>query len=291
MNDLNTLDGSELDAQRVEQTRALLREEPELSRWKLSRRLAQEWGFYSPLGQLRDMAVRTWLLKMETAEELVLPARRRVAPNRMRHRKVPEVPHDQGMLNESLAEIGSVWIQEVSKDPQEGALFDCLLHRYHYLSYRSAVGLNLKYLVRDAQGRPLACLLFGAAAWRCAARDRWIGWSEEQRRQRVNLITNNTRFLVLPWVEVRHLASHLLARVRARLRLDWRAKYGQEVFLLETFVNPERFRGTCYRAAGWIRAGQTQGRGRDDRHHQLRVPHKDVYLQPLCARWKEALCQ
>jgi len=173
----------------------------------------------------------------------------------------------------------------------ERARLDALLHQHHYLSHRSSVGENLQYLVRDGQGRPLACLLFGAAAWQCASRDHYIGWDSSVRAQHLHLIANNTRFLILPWVGVSSLASHLLGHLVRRLSDDWRAKYGHPIYLLETFVERGRFAGTAYRAANWVRVGQTKGRTRQDRAdgtwHQAAI--KDVYLYPLHRRFRQYL--
>ena len=171
------------------------------------------------------------------------------------------------------------------------ALFDALLHQHHYLSHRSSVGENLQYLVRDARDRPLACVLFGAAAWQCAARDGYIGWDSWGRAQHLHFLANNTRFLILPWVGVAHLAAHLLSRITQRLSADWQAKYGHPLYLLETFVQADRFSGAAYRAANWVRVGQTKGRTRQDRpdgtRHQAAI--KDVYLYPLHRRFREHL--
>jgi hypothetical protein len=151
------------------------------------------------------------------------------------------------------------------------------LARYHYLGLH-VVGENLGYLARDTQGRDLACLLFGAAAWRCAPRDRFLGWTDSQRRERLAQLANNTRFLILPWVRVPHLASHLLGAVARRIDADWQAKYGHGLEWLETFVQRDRFAATCYRAANWRHVGDTTGRSRQDRDHDRRVPVKAVYL-------------
>jgi hypothetical protein len=169
-------------------------------------------------------------------------------------------------------------------------LFNCLLNRYHYLGHRNTVGENIRYLVRDCTGRPVGCALFGSAAWKCAARDAWIGWDRGRREANLGFLTNNTRFLVLPWVAVPHLASHLLATLARRIRADWQAKYGHPVHALETFVESDRFRGTCYRAANWLRLGKTQGRTRNDRNHCLRATVKDVYLYPLSPDFRRELC-
>jgi hypothetical protein len=165
------------------------------------------------------------------------------------------------------------------------------LAQHHYLGHRGPVGEHLCYLARDRHGRDVACLLFGAAAWKTAPRDRFIGWDHTRRQRYLNLITNNTRFLILPWVEVPHLASHLLALILRRLSADWREKYGHPICLVETFVDRSRFKGTCYRAANWTCVGQTQGRGRQDRYGTLHVPVKDVYLYPLAENFRQILTQ
>jgi len=152
------------------------------------------------------------------------------------------------------------------------------------------VGEHLKYLVRDAYGRDLACVLFGSAAWKSAPRDHWIGWDPTVRQRNLNFMTNNTRFLILPWVRVPHLASHILGRIMRRLAHDWRCRYGHRVHLVETFVEKERFKGTCYKAANWSHLGQTQGRGRQDRNSTLAVPVKDIWAYPLCKNFRDKLC-
>jgi hypothetical protein len=175
------------------------------------------------------------------------------------------------------------------ENQQDSALFRFLLARHHYLGYGNTVGENVKYLVRAQDGRPLAALLFGAAAWKCAARDAWIGWSEPQRRERLLLMANNSRFLVAPWVRVPSFGSYALGLAAWRVGQDWQRKYGHGIELLETFVQAERFEGACYQAAGWQRVGQTTGRTRnDDRRAGPGLP-KGVFLKPLRARWKERL--
>jgi len=178
----------------------------------------------------------------------------------------------------------------LSGQPEARPLFDWLLHQYHYLGYTSAVGQNVQYLVRDRQGRDLACLLFGAAAWKTQARDVFIGWTAAQRQARLGQVANNSRFLILPWVRVPELASHILGQVARRIAADWQGRYGQRVALLETFVERGRFRGSCYRAANWICVGQTRGRTRQDRRHAVQAPVKDVWVYPLQADFRKALC-
>jgi len=169
------------------------------------------------------------------------------------------------------------------------ALFESLLHEHHYLSYTSTVGMNLKYLVRDRHGRPVACALFGSAAWRCAARDRFIGWFETARSRQLQRITNNTRFLIPAWVQVPHLASHVLGLIGRRLRADWWRKYAEPLSLVETFVDTNRFTGVCYRAANWLPVGETTGRTRQDRFSRIEVPRKAVLVRPVVANFREEL--
>ena len=173
-------------------------------------------------------------------------------------------------------------IQPVAAGSSPALLFQFFLQCYHYLGHRNCVGENLKYLAQDKDGRPLACLLFGSAAWKAAARDQWIGWGSQKRRSHLGLITNNTRLLILPWVKVPHLASHLLGQVTARLSTDWQQKYGHPIYLVESFVQEPRFAGICYRAAGWVPVGLTSGRTRNDNGLKPRVPPKAIYLKTLC---------
>jgi Domain of unknown function (DUF4338) len=290
------IQGRRIGARELDQVRNLLASHPDWSRRRLSEELASLWNWRNGAGQLKDMAARTLLLKLEQREWIRLPPRRVIPGNRMRHKRLPEpsLAAPQPPLSEPLKGLLPLVLSECShadKASGQRALFDALLHQHHYLSHRSSVGENLQYLVRDAQGRPLACLLFGAAAWQCAARDRYIGWDSLARAQGLQFIANNTRFLVLPWVGVKSLASHVLGRIARCLSDDWQGKYGHRVYLLETFVQCDRFRGTAYRAANWVHVGQTKGRTRQDRPdgtwHQAAI--KDVYLYPLHRRFRQYL--
>ena len=165
-----------------------------------------------------------------------------------------------------------------------------LLRQHHYRGYSGAVGENVQYLAKDRLGRELAVMVFGAAAWKVAARDSFIGWSPAQRQERLGWIVNQQRFLILPWVHVPHLASHLLALALRRLRADWQGRYGHPVWLVETFVEEQRFAATSYKAAGWIRVGQTTGRTRQDRDRTLQTPSKGVWVKPLHPRFRQNLC-
>lgn len=289
MAEVFTVQGRVLDSAGLAQVRRLLKDYPEWSRWRLSRQLAFEWEWRNGAGLLKDMAARSLLLKLEQRGLIQLPPRRRRCPNRMRlppagSQGLPEQP-----ITESLEQLQPVRIEEVSRKPSDRQTLARLLHQHHYLSYASPVGENLQYLAWDRYGRVVGATVFGAAAWKCAPRDQFIGWDEAARRAGLWLLCSQTRFLIPPWVEVKHLASHLLAQWCRRLATDWQAKYGHPVWLVESFVDSDRFRGACYRAANWHHVGATQGRSRQDRHRQLRVPRKEVFLCPLHPNYRQRL--
>ena len=275
----------------LEWLRHWMGQNPGWSRRRLSQALAAHWDWRNGAGQLKDMAARTLLLKLHQRGLIALPPRRQVPTNRMRcgseAREMP--PGDQQPIEYGLAQLGVLTIGEVSSQAAERAWVKAALDQFHYLGFGGAVGENLQYVVRDGQGRLLACLVFGAAAWKCQDRDRFIGWSAPQRQRHLGLIANNTRFLILRWVKVLHLASWILGQISRRLSRDWQAKYGHGIVLLETFVERERFPGTAYRAANWLAVGVTSGRTRQDRHTCIQVPVKDVYLYPLRRDFREVL--
>lgn len=289
------IQGRRLGPDELEQVRNLIAANLDCSRRRLSQKLARLWDWRNGVGQLKDMAARSLLLKLEQRGWINLPPRRQVPVNRMRHKRMPQVPLCalQPSIIEPLSGLLPLNITEVStcSDIGQRPRFESLLHHHHYLGYRSTVGENLQYLICDRQDRPVGCLLFGAAAWQCADRDRYIGWDRLQRAQNLHLLANNHRFLIVPWARVPHLSSHVLGRVSARLSADWQDKYGHPIYLLETFVECERFAGTCYRAANWVRVGQTKGRTRQDRLDRTRhqVPIKDIYLYPLHRGFRQRL--
>lgn len=295
MNGSEVIQGRRIGSEELAQVRGILAAQPGWSRWRVSVELARLWDWRTHTGQLKDMAARTLLLKLDQRGWIHLPPRRRASPNRMRHKRMPVLgePVCEELLGGRLSGWLPLTFTEVSAPAAAGerALFEVLLQRHHYLSHRSPVGENLQYLVRERGGRPVACLLFGAAAWQCADRDRYIGWDAATRVEHLYLLANNTRFLILPWVRVPHLASHVLSRVTRRLNADWQRKYGHPLYLLETFVQRDRFAGTGYQAANWLRVGQTKGRTRQDsaagKHQQ--TPLKDIYLYPLHPRFAERL--
>ena len=284
------IQGRHLSVPELAQIRTLLAEHPSWHRTRLSRELCALWDWRNEAGRLKDMACRTLLLKLQARGWIGLPPRQRASVNGWRNRRPAEVPHDVAPLDADLESLRPLRVEPVNPGNSQAALFGFLLQRHHYLGHRNCVGENLKYVVCERHGRPLACLLFGSAAWRCQPRDAFIGWSSAERRGHLRLLTNNTRFLVLPWVRVPHLASHILSRITRRLSGDWQEKYGHPIDLLETFVERDRFAGTCYRAAGWIPVGATTGRGRNAPGWVPQRPVKEVFLQPLRADFRRRLC-
>jgi Domain of unknown function (DUF4338) len=283
------IDGTPCQPSQLEEVRAWMVQNPGWSRYRLSRELCARWQWTRPNGQMADMAARHFLLKLHERGWIELPACRRRSPNRMHHRQLVRVPLDRSPVHGALASLGELELHEVSADPVRRGVFETLLAEEHYLGYRSAVGENLKYLLSQGDGRPVAAWLFGAAAWRCEARDRWIGWSETERLRGLSRVTNNTRFLIPSWVKVPGLASWGWSRVSRRLVADWKTKYGHGIELVETFVDRSRFQGTCYAASNWVEVGLTQGRSRGDRYGTMDVPVKAVYVYPLHRAFRERL--
>jgi hypothetical protein len=270
--------------------RQLINTHPEWSRRRLSQVLCEEWNWRNSAGQIKDMASRTLLLKLEQRGEIQLPARRQTPVNRMRQTQIATYDGDVLPYTKTLAQTGPVLLREISEDRCQRQELAAALAKFHYLGFGGTVGENLQYTLRDGQGRLLAGLVFGSAAWKCQARDEFIGWTAEQRKKNLFLLTNNTRFLILPWVNVPHLASWTLAAVLRRLSPDWQIKYGHPIHMVESFVQRDRFRGTAYQAANWTRVGATTGRTRQDRYSSIQAPVKDIYLYPLIAKFKQRLC-
>lgn len=283
------LQGRRIEPAEFLQLRELVARHPDWSRYRLSRELCVLWNWRTATGQWKDMAARTLMLKLAQRGWIELPAPRRRSPNRYRLAPPPARRWPATPIHGPLADLGPLTITEVSRQAEGRAEVRAALARFHYLGDRTPVGENLQYVVRDGTDRLLAVLVFGSTAWKCVARDRWIGWTPLQRQSRLRGIANNQRFPILPGVEVRHLASHVLGRVARRMAKDWQAKYGHRVVLLETFVERDRFSGTCYRAANWQALGSTQGQSRQDRQRTLQVPVKDLYLYPLRADARKAL--
>jgi hypothetical protein len=281
--------GRVLEIKDIARIRALIAGNPQWSRRRLSEALCREWNWRNGSGRFKDMAARTLLVKLQALGLIELPARRQTPVNRMALRQAQSRLWDQTPVSGSFTSLGPLSVREISGEPAARAEFSAALAEFHYLGYRGTVGENLQYTVRDSNGRLLACMLFGSAAWKCRPRDEYIGWNPEQRVRNLHLLTNNTRYLILPWIRVPHLSSWILGQVLGRLSADWKSKYGHPIALVETFVERERFAGTSYKASNWLCLGATTGRSRQDRQHMLRVPVKDVYLYPLDRRFREEL--
>jgi hypothetical protein len=288
------LQGRKIGGAEIVEIEALLEANPQWSRWRLSQALAQKWDWYSASGQLKDMAARTLLSKLHARKLIALPERKR-GPVLRRPRPGPDL-FDSVLpeaITADLASLQPLQIQVVGPRQPDYHLFRQYLAQHHYLGFGGPVGENLGYLIRSGTGVDLACLLFGAAAWQCAPRDQWIGWSAEQRAKGLALIANNSRFLILPWVHVARLANQILSQIAQRIDADWQRRYRHSIYLLETFVQQDRFRGTCYQAANWIHVGQTTGRTRQSQRHRdnhVHAPVKDIYLYPLSSDGRRQLC-
>jgi len=280
--------GREIRAEDIIFIRHLIAEHPSLSRRRLSKKLCEAWQWKQANGALRDMVCRGLLLLLHRAGEIELPPVRYIPPNPLAKRQPPSQRLiDSRPIRGPLARLQPIEIQPVRRTPEE-ALFNSLMEQHHYLGYEQPVGEHLKY-VAWAQGRPIACLAWSSAPRHLGSRDRFIGWNAEARRRNLRFLAYNTRFLILPWVEVPHLASHLLARVVKQLSHDWQHLYQHPIYFVETFVDPERFRGTCYRAANWILLGRTTGRGKDDHTYRPNRSRKEVLGYPLTPRFREFL--
>lgn len=289
------LQGRKIGGAEIAEIEALMKANPQWSRWRLSQALAQKWDWYSASGQLKDMAARTLLSKLHERKLIALPERKR-GPVVRRPRPGPDLFDSlrPEPITADVASLQPLQFQVVGPRQPDYHLFQRYLAQHHYLSFGGPVGENLGYLIRSRTGVDLACLLFGAAAWQCAPRDQWIGWSAEQRAKGLALIANNSRFLILPWIRVAQLGNYILSQIVQRIDADWQKRYNHRLHLLETFVQQDRFRGTTYQAGNWIHVGQTTGRTRQSQLHrdnQVHAPVKDIYLYPLSSDAQRALCR
>ena len=285
------LQGRTLTGDDLTELRALRARHPDWHRTALSLHLCQLWNWRNGRGRLKDMAARTLLLKLEARGLIDLPPSQSCigrpgaqAPQRSGPLLALSPPPIQGSL-QSLQPIRL----EVADSPRLRQLVRQFLRQFHYRGFHGPVGENVQYLAQDRQGRDLAVMVFGAAAWKVADRDQFIGWPLEQRTEQLGGIANQQRFLILPWVRVSQLASHLLVLAARRLANDWLQAYGHRVWLLESFVEQGRFTGSAYQAAGWLRLGQTTGRTRQDRQRTLQAPIKSVWVRPLHPQFRKLL--
>jgi hypothetical protein len=282
--------GRTVTAEDIEFIRQLLAEHPAASRRSLSAQLCEAWQWKQANGALRDMVCRGLLLMLHRGGQIELPEIRFRPPNPFVQRERPQpMLIDMAPLTRTLRDIRPILLQQARKTADE-PLFNSLMEQHHYLGYEQPVGEHLKYLVW-AQGRPIACMAWSSAPRHLGSRDRYIGWSAEARRRNIRFIAYNTRFLILPWVRVPHLASHILGRVTSALPADWERMYRHPVYFAETFIDPGRFRGTCYRAANWKLLGLTTGRGKDSTSKRPNRSIKEVLGYPLTPRFRELLSQ
>src|SRR5215472_4183711 len=280
--------GREISPEEIVFIRQLIAEHAGASRRALSRKLCEAWGWKQANGAPRDMVCRGLLLMLHRAGQIELPRVRFTPHNPLARRPRPTpVLIDTSPLGGPLSRLQPLEFQPVRRSGEE-PLFNSLIEQHHYLGCEQPVGEHLKYLVW-AQGRPVACLAWSSAPRHLGSRDRFIGWSAEARHRNIRFLAYNTRFLILPWVQVEHLASHILGRMAKRLSEDWERIYGHPIYFLETFIDPERYHGTCYRAANWVLMGRTTGRGKDDQTKRPNRSIKEVWGYPLRRRFRELL--
>lgn len=276
-----TVQGRRLDGASLAEIQSLIDANPSWSRRHIADELVSRWDWRNGAGRLKDMSCRLMLARLDEKGLVRLPARRKVASTR-KSRVMPVVTGiDMSVISCLLSAVQPVSLEVVRYGTASALLFDGLLAQHHYLGYAYPIGANVRYLVRDRGGRILACAVWSSAALKVKCRDAWLGWAAKQRMAGLCRLANNTRFCVLPWVRVPHLASHLLGLMVRRLRVDWKAATGNNLALVETFVDESRFRGTCYTAANWLDLGRTVGRTRDDVTRTITTPIKQVRVLPL----------
>ena len=275
----------------LDRIRALIAHtDPPLSRTKLSQAVCEVLDWRKPDGGLKEMSARVALLRMQRDGLLTLPPPLRTLPRPRPLAPSPRTdPPPRAPLPAALAQARPLRLSLLRPSDPRSRLWNEFVERYHYLGYKPLPGAQLRYFVHAADGLLLALLGCGAAAWKTAPRDRFVGWDPATRQRNLPLVVNHARYLILPWIRLPSLASHLLACLQRQLPDDWQQRYGMRPVLLETFCETPRFQGTCYRAANWIHLGQTQGRGKLDTRHEYNQPVKNVFVKPLCPDWKETL--
>lgn len=285
-----TYRGKTVDGAGIAFIKELIAQHPRLSRRGLSTKLCLAWNWVQANGHPRDMVCRGFLLGLHRAGLIELPAKRSSPPNPLARREPPPPLLDRSWepIESTLRGLGAIEIRQVRRTAQE-KLFGSLMQAHHYLGYTQPVGEHLKY-VYYARQTPIACMAWSSSPRHLGPRDRFIGWTAEQRRANIHLLAYNTRFLILPWVRVPQLASHLLARTAGVISADWQKFYHHPIYLLETFIDPARFRATCYRAAHWMHLGLTTGRGKDDQSNQANRSLKELWVCSLGHSFREALC-
>ena len=280
--------GIRVDAHQIDFIRQLIKDNPHDSRRMLSYKLCDAWNWMQPNGVRRDLVCRSFLLAVERKGYITLPPRRCTPPNPLAVRHPPpRIDVDPSPIGAPLQELLPLEVQLVRQTAGE-KLYNSLLAQYHYLGYCYPIGEQLKYLI-SWRDRPIACMGYSSAVRHLAPRDRFIGWTAEDRKKNLRLIAYQTRYLILPWVEVKNLASYVLALIARRICSDWRRTYSHPVYLLETFVDPQKYKGTCYRAANWLYLGVTTGRGKNDQTNRPNRSLKAVWCYPLCKNFRQVM--
>lgn len=279
----------EFNADDIQTIRDLMAQDPKLQRSALSRKLCQLWGWTKPNGELKEMTCRVALLRMQADGLITLPPSRIGVVRKRAHFAPTSASDAQTPIRQPVHEIGRITLEVVSGTPAS-RLWNEYVARYHYLGYTPMSGSQIRYKVFAGE-QLVACISFCACAWKLKDRERFIGWSEAQRQKNLQLVINNARFLVLPWIECKGLASKILSLAARQIPKDWLSRYGLQPVLLETFVEYERHRGTCYKAANWINVGRTAGRGKKSTSHKILIPAKDIWLYPLRKNLSTLLCK
>lgn len=287
MNDVIEYHSRQITKKDIGFIRALIAQHTDKSRWYISREICRQWDWRQANGALKDMVCRGLLLKLESDGLITLPPRKRIINNPFLDRKPPKRKEvDQSPIIGNLRTIQPIELRYVGKSPYEG-LYNSLIHEHHYLGYTYPIGEKLKYIA-FSNGRPIACIGWTSAVWHIGCRDRFIGWTAEIRKKNLHLIAYQKRFLILPWVYISCLASHLLGRMAKVLSMDWQRVYNHPIYFLETFVD-RQYKATCYRAANWIYLGKTTGRGKNDQTHKPNRSIKAVWGYPLLKNFRQVL--
>ena len=272
----------------IDRIRAIISDDPLINRAQISRKVCEVLQWYKRDGGLKEMSCRVALLRMHRDQLIVLPpARKRNGNGKMRVPVTASTDPPEKMIIKAASEMDTLRIEWIDTR-EKSRLWNEYIARYHYLGYTPLPGAQLRFFVYSNETL-LACMGFGAAAWKVAPRDTFIQWEAHQRTRNLHLIVNNARFLILPWVKSSCLASKILSMARKQIPLQWKKRYGYQPVLFETFVESNRFKGTCYRAANWIHLGRTTGRGKKDTKHENSLPIKDVFVYPLKKNFRQRL--
>jgi hypothetical protein len=280
--------GRDFTGAELEQLRDYIRSHPSACRREIATWTCRRFQWTSPGGKLKEMSCRVALLRLQTLAEIRLPPPRIRSGNKKPFRTAATIAVPSRSVVATAGSLDGLRLRMV-RSREDSRLWNEAIHRFHYLGYKRLPGAQLRYLLAAEVGL-LGAMGFGASAWKVAPRDRWIGWSDAQRKERLHLVVNNGRFLILPWVRCKNLASWTLAACARRIGADWRRRYGYSPVLLETFVESERFQGTCYKAANWSLVGTTQGRGKLDRYRTNALSVKQIYVYPLVRDFVSVLC-